>query len=136
VSEVYAAYGDRIMSRSHEGVAVPDVGTVTLKLASGAVAAINNTCAIPAGNRTGLHIYTNTGLLELDLGGLVDVEVNRRTEYVNCSNPYALENDAFLHAVKTGDASRIRSSYADAWKTHRVTLAANESARTGLPIKL
>lgn len=136
VSEVYAAYGDRIMNKVEEGVSVADVGTVTLKLAGGAVATISNTCAIPAGDRAGLHIYTNTGVLELDHSGLVDVEAGRRTEYANRTNPYELENEAFLHAVKTGDTSRIRSTYADAWLTHQVTIAANESARTGLPIKL
>ncbi|MNZ56277.1 hypothetical protein D3C78_742220 [compost metagenome] len=115
---------------------VPDVGTVTLKLASGAVATISNTCAIPAGDKSGLHIYTDKGVLELGHNSLVDIEAGRRTEYANRANPYDLENEAFLHALRTGDASRIRSTYEDAWQTHRVTIAANESARTGLPVKL
>lgn len=136
VSEVYAAYGDRFMSSVKEGVSVPDVGTVTLKLAGGAVATISNTCAIPAGDRSGLHIYTNKGVLEIGHSGLTDLEAGRKTEYANRNDPYELENDAFLHAVKTGDTSRIRSTYADAVLTHKVTIAANESARTGLPIKM
>ncbi|OMF22366.1 oxidoreductase [Paenibacillus sp. FSL H8-0548] len=136
VTEVYAAYGERYMNTIEEGVSVPDVGTVTLKLAGGSVATISNTCAIPAGDRAGLHIYTNKGVLELGHHGLVDIEAGRKTEYANRTDPYELENEAFLHAVRTGDTSRIRSSYADAYLTHRVTLAANESARTGLPIKL
>ncbi|MGO4545910.1 Gfo/Idh/MocA family protein [Paenibacillus sp. 2TAB23] len=136
VSEVYAAYGERYMNTVEEGVSVPDVGTVTLKLAGGAVATISNTCAIPAGDRSGLHIYTNKGVLELGHNGLIDTEAGRKTEYANRQNPYELENDAFLHAVKTGDPSRIRSTYADAMLTHRVTIAANDSARTGLPVKV
>lgn len=136
VSEVYAAYGSRIMQDAWQGVTVPDVGTVTLKLAGGAVATISNTCAIPAGDRVGLHIYTDKGVLELSHGGLLDAESGRKTEYANRSNPYDAENDAFLHAVRTGDTSRIRSTYADAVLTHRVTLAANQSALTGMPVKL
>lgn len=136
VTEVYAAYGDRIMADSEEGVTVPDVGSVTLKLASGAVASVNNTCAIPAGSRSGLHLYTNQGVLELSHGGLIDIEAGRRTEYTNRTDPYEAENKAFLHAVQTGDISLIRSSYEDAWRTHQVTMAANESARTGLPVKI
>lgn len=136
VQEVYAAYGDRIMKEQAEGVTVPDVGTVTLKLASGAVASINNTCAIPAGDRSGLHLYTDKGVLELSGQGLVDIEAGKRTEYGNRTDPYEEENKAFLHAVRTGDASLIRSTYEDAWLTHRVTEAANESARTGLPVRL
>lgn len=136
VNEVYAAYGERIMNEAKEGVTVPDVGSVVLKLASGAIATISNTCAIPAGHRSGLHIYTNKGVLELGHSGLVDAEAGRKTEYLNRNDPYEAENAAFLHAVRTGDASRILSTYEDAWRTHQVTMAANESARTGLPVKL
>lgn len=136
VTEVYAAYGDRYMASQEEGVTVPDVGTVTLKLASGGVATISNTCAIDGGDRSGLHVYTNKGVLELSHQGLLDAGSARKTEYINRSNPYDLENEAFLHAVRTGDTSLIRSSYEDAWLTHEVTMAANRSALTGLPVKL
>jgi len=136
VGEVYGAYGNRIMAGVEENVTVPDVGTVTLKLASGAVATISNTCAIPAGDRSGLHIYTNKGVLELGHNGLVYIEAGRRTEFLNRSNPYEAENEAFLHAVRTGDASRIRSTYADACKTHQITIAANQSAQLGTPISI
>ena len=74
VSEVYAAYSDRIMSSVQEGVTVPDVGSVTLKLVNGVVATISNTCAIPAGERSGLNIYTNKGVMELSHSGLLDIE--------------------------------------------------------------
>ena len=40
---------------------------------------------------------------------------------------------AFIHAVKTGKTDRIRSTYRDATQTLAVTLAANESMRTGEP---
>ncbi|WP_042170875.1 Gfo/Idh/MocA family protein [Paenibacillus gorillae] len=137
VTEVYAAYGNRIMASKEEGVTVPDVGTVTLKLASGAVATISNTCGIQGGDRAGLHIYTDQGVLELGSdGALKDLRANTKTEYLNRNDPYQAENEAFIHAVRTGDTSRIRSSYADAWLTHRVTIAANQSAETGLPVKL
>ncbi|OUS68076.1 oxidoreductase [Paenibacillus sp. MY03] len=134
VKEVYAAYGDRIVAGTEEGVTVPDVGTVTLKLASGAVATISNTCAIPAGGHNGLHLYTHTGVMEIGGNGFIDKVSGQVTEYQNRSNPYESENDAFLHAVRTGDTSRILSTYEDAWLTHRVTMAANRSARTGLPV--
>ncbi|MFC4779582.1 Gfo/Idh/MocA family protein [Paenibacillus sp. GCM10023252] len=136
ITEVYAAFGERVVAGSNEGVTVPDVGTVTLKLASGAVATISNTCAIPAGDRAGLHLYTNRGVLELSHSGLVSLEPGVKTEYANRTNPYETENEAFLHAVRTGDASLIRSSYEDAYRTHLVTLAANQSAQTGLPVKI
>ncbi|WP_338552974.1 Gfo/Idh/MocA family oxidoreductase [Paenibacillus sp. KS-LC4] len=136
VTEVYAAYGDRIMAGKEEGVEVPDIGTATFKLANGAVASISNTCAISAGERAGLHIYTDKGVLELGHHGLIDIEASRKTEYVNKRDPYQLENEAFLHAVRTGDTSRIRSTYADALRTQEITVAANQSAKSGLPVHL
>lgn len=134
VKEVYAAYGERIVADHNEGVTVPDVGTVTMKLASGAVATISNTCAIPAGDHSGLSLYTNAGVMELGHGGLIDKTAGIVTEYKNRTNPYDVENEAFLHAVRTGDRSRILSTYEDAWLTHKVTMAANQSAKTGLPV--
>lgn len=95
VTEVYAAYGNRIMAEKEEGVTVPDVGTVTLKLASGSVATISNTCAIAGGDRAGLHIYTDKGVLEISQNGLLDLGANTKTEYLNRINPYDLENEAF-----------------------------------------
>ncbi|SEO73037.1 Gfo/Idh/MocA family protein [Paenibacillus sp. OV219] len=136
VNEVYAAYGSRHMSGVEEGVTVPDVGTVTMKLASGAVATISNTCAIPAGDSAGLQIYTNAGVLQVTSEALVNIEAAKKSEYKASNNPYVRENEAFLHAVRTGDTSRVLSTYEDAWETHRVTMAANQSARTGLPVKL
>ncbi len=40
-----------------------------------------------------------------------------------------------MRAVQTGDASNIRSTFADAAQTLRVTLAIEESARTGSPVR-
>lgn len=42
----------------------------------------------------------------------------------------------FIDAVLTGDASKIRSPYADAMKTVALTLACNKSMETGLPVRL
>ncbi|GGF95526.1 Gfo/Idh/MocA family protein [Paenibacillus abyssi] len=136
VTEVYAAYGQQVMHNKEEAVTVPDVGTVSMKLASGAVAAIVNTCILSEGFSSGLQIYTNGGTLELTGGALSDRSGERATEFKNVSNPYENENKAFLHAVRTGDSSGILSTYADAWRTQQVTVAANESAQSGLPVKL
>ena len=43
---------------------------------------------------------------------------------------------SFLHAVTTGDPSGLRQSYGDALKTHRLVLAANESAISGQVVQL
>lgn len=138
VVEVYAAYA-LVHPRSRneaENITVPDVGTVTLKLESGAIANISNTCMLPVGHDTGLKIFTDLGVLELGPTGLKEIAATYTTQYHNRNNCYQLENEAFINAVRTGDTSGILSTYADAWRTQQVTVLANESALSGLPIKL
>ncbi len=136
VTEVYAAYAQRVIHTKHEQVSVPDVGTVTLKLQSGAVANISNACMLSGGGHTGLTVYTDECNLELTHGGLVETQGEHRREYANVSNPYVNELRAFFHAVRTQDASAILSTYEDACRTQQVTVAANESAQSGLPVRL
>ena len=51
-------------------------------------------------------------------------------------NPYERENEAFIHALRTGDRTRILSDYADACRTQEITTAALASADSGLPVQL
>lgn len=136
VTEVYAAYSEGILRSQDANANVADAGTVTLKLASGIVATISNTCILPAGEHVGLHFYTDAGKLEISHGGVKDYIAGQTVEYMNQSNPYQKQMEAFLHAVRTGDTAGIRSNYKDAYETHRVTMAANQSAATGQVIKL
>ncbi|UQZ85806.1 putative oxidoreductase YcjS [Paenibacillus konkukensis] len=134
--EVYAAYGSRVMHLVEEGVTTPDVGTVTIKLASGAVATLSNTCILPGGGRIGLHLYTDQGVMELTKESLKDTGKSTVFEYRNQTNPYACAHEAFLHAVRTGDTSGILSPYEDAVKTQAIAVAALRSAQAGAPIRL
>ncbi|CAG7616692.1 Gfo/Idh/MocA family protein [Paenibacillus allorhizosphaerae] len=136
VVEVYAAYGHRVMQRKVEGTDVADVGTVTMKLHNGMVATVSNTCLLPVGHHVGLDVYTDQGILEIRGGNLKEIRKDRVTEYKGSTNAYFAEDVAFLDAIRTGDASGILSTYEDAIKTHKVTVAANESAVTGHPVKL
>ncbi|TMV52316.1 Gfo/Idh/MocA family oxidoreductase [Paenibacillus mesophilus] len=138
VIEVYAAYGHRIMHELEEGTDVADVGTVTMKLANGSVATISNTCLIPAGHQTGLNVYTDQGVLEVKANGsrVIRTKEDASAHFAITQNPRLFEDTSFLDAVRTGDQSLIKSSYADSLKTHEVTVAANMSAATGKPVKL
>ncbi|MBP3292382.1 MAG: gfo/Idh/MocA family oxidoreductase, partial [Clostridia bacterium] len=42
----------------------------------------------------------------------------------------------FIEAVINGDGSKIRSPYADAFKSVSFTMACNESMATGKPVKV
>lgn len=137
IEEVYAAFANRKLHETVDGFTVTDVGTVTLKLAGGAVASISNACLLPDGAaRADMVFYTDKGIFDWDQEKLKVTGSEGASEFTNEYDPYRKENEAFLHAVRTGDASQIRSNYEDAWRTHLVTMAANESARTGRPVKL
>ncbi|MEC0092405.1 Gfo/Idh/MocA family protein [Paenibacillus macquariensis] len=137
VEEVYAMYGSRVMHEQHDYVSVPDVGTVTLKLSSGVIANISNTCVLPGSmDQTGITFYTGEGILDWNPSRLKVMTPQVSTEYTDPTNPYMLESEAFIHAIRTGDTSGIRSDYADAFKTQLVTCAALESATLGKPVKI
>lgn len=139
VEEVYALYGNRIKHEQVEDMEVADVGTVTLKLASGLVANISNTCALAGGTELtdiGLIFYTDQGVLDWDMKRLRFARPDEQTEYREQANPYVKETEAFLHALRTGDRSRIKSDYADAFRTQAVTCAALKSAVSGQPVRI
>ena len=136
VKEVYAAYAHQVMHQIDDQVTVPDVGSVTLKLESGAIATISNTCVLPEGYKIELNFFTNKGILEWSPQRLKELQRNQIVETKNKSNPYELENRAFIHAVRTGDCSGILSDYADAWQSQLITVTAARSAQLGLPILL
>lgn len=139
VEEVYALYGDRVKRSQVDGVEVADVGTVTLRLASGVVANISNTCVLPEGgglSQTGLTFYTDRGIVDWNPQRLQLAAPGVKTEYAEQGSPYVRETEAFLHALRTGDRSRILSSYEDACRTQAVTCAALASASTGKPVRL
>jgi myo-inositol 2-dehydrogenase / D-chiro-inositol 1-dehydrogenase len=133
VTEVYAQMATRALGYI-EQFTVPDVGTVTLRFASGAIGTISNTC-IGAPGPIALHCYLEGQTVEIG-GHLKIVSRDSTEEYRSSSNAYLKEDEAFLHAVRSGDASGIRSPYADALRTQRVCVAASTSAEQGQPIRL
>jgi myo-inositol 2-dehydrogenase/D-chiro-inositol 1-dehydrogenase len=136
VEELYAAFSKRRLHEIQEGMDIPDVGTVTLKLVNGMVATISNTCILPRGHHTGLDVYTTSGVVEIRMDSLKEIGRDRTVEYRNSSDPYVLENAAFVHALRTGDTSRILSDYDDAFRTFEVTSAAHDSAAEGRIVRL
>ncbi|MBD8071446.1 Gfo/Idh/MocA family protein [Bacillus sp. PS06] len=137
IDEVFAYYGNQIMHKKVDAVTVSDVGTVNMKLSSGAVANISNTCILPSGvGRTGLTFYTDQGIIDFAPDKLTIQTPNGKVEHLDKSNPYIIENEAFIHALLTGDSSRILSSYQDAYKTQIATVGALYSTENGTPTKL
>ena len=134
VKEVYAAHAQRFLHKEVENFNVDDVGTVTLKFESGAIANISSGCIAPY--RVGLDIIAKNKVFSITSHGLTTVAGGDRETLSFSDNAYLEEDRAFLEAIQTGDRSKIRSDYSDAVKTLQVTLAANESAACGAPVAL
>lgn len=112
------------------GLDVPTVSTASLRFASGAVGNIGSTCLLKWSHRVGLHLFGDGIAMELtDHDLMVDVGAGRPVRQAE-GDPVWREDRDFIDAVR-GEPSRIRCSYAEALKTHRIALAINQSARTG-----
>ena len=65
---------------------------------------------------------------------MVDVGAGRPVRHAE-GDPVWREDRDFIDAVR-GETNRIRCSYGEALKTHRVALAITESVRTGQPVPI
>ena len=54
----------------------------------------------------------------------------------NANKPYEEEDRAFLNAVRSGDKQAVYCTYADAFETHRITMAINDSVASGQVVSL
>lgn len=115
---------------------VEDASSVSLTFENGAVATILSSCIADQGYGADMHIIARGLTVKVGTGRLLVEEAGKTTEYRNRVNPYQRESELFLEAVETGDASGIRSPYADGVKTLAVTLAANRSFETGEVIRI
>jgi len=134
VTQVFGLAGHTDRER-FPGLDVPTVSTASLRFASGAIGNIGSTCLLNWGHRVGLHLFADGMALELtDHDLMVDVGAGRPVRHAE-GDPVWREDRDFIDAVR-GAPSRIRCSYAEALKTHRIALAINQSAQRGQAIDL
>lgn len=143
VKEVHAFTAKGFIKKTpFKNYTIEDAAVVNIRFQSGAVANLWGACCANAGGGgISLNVYaTKTTALftgwEHSLRLLREkkdpVEIAEATH----KEIFAIENAAFIKAVRTGKATGILSSYEDAAKTLAATLAANESMKTGKPIRV
>ncbi len=134
VTQVYGV-GNHISRPEWPEADVFDASLATLHFASGAIGNMASTCLLGWPHRIGLHLFCNRLAIELTEFELALHDGSghpiRRAE----GDPFVREDRDFIDAVQ-GKANRIRTPYAEALKTHRITVAATQSAREGTPITL
>lgn len=118
---------------------VEDASTVAIRFQGGAVGNLMSCCACNGGGGVHLTIAAKNHYLAFS-GWEHDLDVHASSEpeehIAGEPNIFEVEDAAFLQAVQRGDASLLRSPYADAVKTLAFCLAANRSLETGEPVEV
>ena len=117
---------------------IEEASAVSLQFESGVFGIMFSACFTTNGmSRSGLDIFCEDGSLEYHLRSALVLSTAEETTTWNPENNCTIDMDStFINAVRTGDGSAIRSPYADAAKTAILSIAANESLETGLPVPL
>ena len=130
VAEVHAMGRTGLMA-DVENFDVHDASVTNLRFKSGAVASITSACMLSAGHHVGLELFLKDQALRI-VGQHLTIETPDGTEVVELgNNPTRAEDQTFLQAVQSGDASAIRCDYAEAVKSLKLTIAATQSAQEG-----
>lgn len=114
---------------------IEDASSVTVVFESGLVGTIYSACFLSCGEKVGMSIYFKDRVIEYD-GGIKIIKPNQEVKISSSVDAGLIEDQVFIEAVKTKDASRIRSTYSDALKTLALTLAADESMITGRVVEI
>ncbi|HAZ63509.1 MAG TPA: hypothetical protein DCZ72_07880 [Armatimonadetes bacterium] len=135
--EVYARAANGF-NRDLYSYTIDDASSVVLTMANGGVANLMSSCsANGGGGGVWLNVYA-LGTTCLFTGWDHAVRILRKgaepEEIKEQVDIFAVEDRVFVDAVRTGDGSAIASTYPDASKTLRLTLAANESIASGQPV--
>lgn len=132
VVEVYALQANRFLPQTD----CPDMNVVALQFKNGALGSLTATWAYDPSD------WSQANVIDLLLDGewlhwTASALVRRRGKEEERIEEAGQNIDAvFIEAVRTGDASLIRSPYADGVRSLAVSLAANESARLHRPVEV
>jgi predicted dehydrogenase len=116
-----------------------DAVAATIRFRAGGVANLHSCCASNAKGGVTLSVYAVNVAGELG-GWEHSVTLHRAGQEPETiageGNIFEIEQQAFVQAVRAGDPSPIRCTYADGLETLRLTLAVNESVDKGTVIHL
>jgi predicted dehydrogenase len=133
---VYAQGAKGIGSKKWEKHDVCDHIVATITFDNGAVLCAGTGHLAPGGFRTGVDFLLDDLVVTHNNNELVVGTQGREEIIKNLNKPYQEEDRAFLDAVSSGDGQAVYCSYADAFETHRITMAINESVESGQVVRL
>jgi predicted dehydrogenase len=116
------------------GGGVDHAAVASLRFAGGAVGAVASTCVLPRLLRAGIHLAADGLWLELSEAELL-VEAGGERSVWPAGNARPRPDHDFIRAVR-GGPDRIRVTWAEAYRTHRLACALIRSAEEGRPVAL
>lgn len=132
---VYAAACRAELARFPESD-IDTVTSATFQFRSGAIGIVTSTCMLHRPHRIGLWLYAEDLIVECRESALRIESPQGAEAHKPALDPFLAEDQAFIHAVQTGNAGAIRVPYAEALRSHRLTMRVAESASTGRPLEL
>ena len=134
IKEVHAIASTGCMSKVAD-YDIHDSSVVSLRFKSGASGAVFSSCVNGSRDAAGLDIVCPDLELGFKDGSLTLREDGKTVKFRSKTDRFEEEARVFIDAVKTQKRNKIRSTYSDAVKSLLVTLAANESMHSGMPVK-
>ena len=134
VEKVFATEKRGLM-KEVENYNIEDATAVTLIFENGLIGTIYSACFLFCGGRVEISIYFKDMVVEYNNEGLQITRPKEIRKLTFSDDPGLLEDQIFVQAVKTKDTSRIKSTYSDALKTLALTLAVDESIKTGKAVQ-
>jgi len=119
-----------------EGYNLDDVSTVNLRFESGVIGNVSATCMVQRGYSLQIDFLGRCLVMELTMRQLriadgYEVAIVENQVSSKLSSHFATLDRTFIEAVRRGDGSAIRSTYADALRTLDLVLAVQRSIDTG-----
>jgi predicted dehydrogenase len=135
--EVYARYTDQVL-RGQPTWDNWDGYSVTVQWANGAVGSYASTYALKPGllSDAGMVIVAADGKATCDWNGATWDTPESKITWPGAQGAGERALARAFAAATNGDTSEIRQTYDDAMKTHRLVMAANQSAEQGRPVRL
>ena len=117
---------------------VEDASCINLQFKSGLCGTIFSGCFLKGYGKVGLDIWTPEVLYEYSGRSRVVIsKAGAEPKTLEVGNDFGTQIvKTFITAVKTGDGSKLKSTYADAVKSLAIVLAANESMATGEAVRV
>ncbi len=121
------------MATKVKNFSVDDATVSIIELKNGVVASLLTSCMLPCGFRVEVAALTDRGAVTLEEQAVTIESGERRETFRNPGgfSPHRRGTEVFIEALRTGDASPIRSDYADAMRTFGLTCAIQASMDRG-----